>query len=82
MPRTSQAESSTTMPSPSVASVNGFTGIGIITVFGQGRHPELLQGAESSLAIHDLAAIAHALCSAAFHAQKTGRRRDALNGGG
>jgi long-chain-fatty-acid--[acyl-carrier-protein] ligase len=50
------------------STMNRFTGIGVSTVFSQGRYLALLRGTESSLAIHDLAAVAHAQRSTTFHA--------------
>jgi long-chain-fatty-acid--[acyl-carrier-protein] ligase len=50
------------------ATLSRFTAIGVRTVFSQGRYLELLRAAESSLAIHDVAAVAHAQRSTTFRA--------------
>jgi long-chain-fatty-acid--[acyl-carrier-protein] ligase len=50
------------------ATVSRFAGIGVRTVFSHGRYLELLRAAESPLAIHDVAAVAHAQRSTTFHA--------------
>jgi long-chain-fatty-acid--[acyl-carrier-protein] ligase len=50
------------------ATVSRFASIGVGTVFSHGRYLELLRAVESPLAVHDVAAVAHAQRSTTFHA--------------